>query len=333
MTDVPWLAALPASLGPLDLAAPATVDAHLQRYLDFYTLDLRREFAGLEYAIGKVPSRGRQLVVQVFRPARARGNLLVVHGYLDHVGIYGHAIRYGLQRGLSVVAYDQPGHGLSSGEPVAIDDFADYGVALADVLSACAALPGEWRGLAQSMGGAATLEYLRSRGAAPFRELLLLAPLLRPRGWFGVRAAWWLLHRFRSGVKRGFAVNSHDPQFLAFLEREPLQSRVISVAWVGALRRWLAELPAALPLELPVLLVQGREDATVDWRYNVQRYRQLLPNLRVEYLAQGRHQLVNESADIRYSWQVLADRHFKLEPIAETAQQTVNTPEGGGLSA
>jgi alpha-beta hydrolase superfamily lysophospholipase len=292
----------------------ASVDEQMaaawQDYTSYYSLDVTAAYPAVRHSYGWVESAGHRLAVQVFRTPGAQHNLLLVHGYLDHVGIYGHMIRYGLDRGFNVVAFDLPGHGLSNGPRVSIDNFSVYSQALADVVMACAELPGNWRLLAQSMGGAIVLDYLLKRGQPPFDQIVLLAPLIRPRGWWRVRTGWRVLHRFRQEVKRDFAENSHDPAFLEFLRADPLQHRSISLPWVASLRRWLQDLPSSSDIAMPVLLIQGKEDRTVDWPYNVERYRRLLPGLRVEYLQEGRHQLVNESVSIRDELTALIDDFF-----------------------
>ena len=120
---------------PLQLPGPSPTPL-LQRYLEYYSIDFAAQLSDVAHSVGWIPSGGDQLVVHVWRQPGAVQNLLLVHGYTDHVGIYGHAIRYGLSRGFNVVAFDQPGHGLSTGAQVAIDDFHRYGTAIADVLDA-----------------------------------------------------------------------------------------------------------------------------------------------------------------------------------------------------
>ena len=92
---------------------------------------------------------------------------------------------------------------------------------------------------------------LRSAGrvcaqpALAFRAAVLLAPLVRPTSWTRVRLGHTLLHKFKDSLQRSFNQNSSDPQFLAFVQQDPLQSRQLSLRWVGALRRWLAALPVS----------------------------------------------------------------------------------------
>ena len=114
-----------------------------------------------------------------------------------------------------------------------------------------------------------------------------------------VRFGHIVLRRFIDGTKRGFAENSSDKTFLAFLRQDPLQSRKISIRWIGALRRWLADLPMRDLGIGPVLVLQGDRDGTVAWRRNMKDIPSLIPACQIAYLAGAGHHLANESAAIR----------------------------------
>ena len=80
-------------------------------YFEHYGLD----FPGVSHTFGRLESRGRRLAGHVFLPDEPRGTVVVLHGYLDHVGVHSRLIRFLLGTGHAVAAYDMPGHGLSSG--------------------------------------------------------------------------------------------------------------------------------------------------------------------------------------------------------------------------
>ena len=99
--------------------------------------------------------------------------------------------------------------------------------------------------------------------------------------------------------------------FLDFLRRDPLQCHRISLRWLGALKRWLADLPLQDLGVGPALVIQGRKDSTVDWRYNVAAVAKLFPGSRIHYLPTAGHQLANESGAIREDYfRVLDDYLF-----------------------
>src|SRR5690606_5817419 len=95
-----------------------------------------------------------------------KGVVVVLHGYFDHVGLFGHLIRHLLERGYGVVAFDLPGHGLSSGERASIATFAHYVEVFEAVLREISkAFPVPVAAVGQSTGGAILLNYLARGGA------------------------------------------------------------------------------------------------------------------------------------------------------------------------
>ena len=68
---------------------------------------------------------------------------------------------------------------------------------------------------------------------------------------------------------------------------------------MSALQRWLSQLRYRDLGVGPALIIQGEDDATVDWRYNVGVIRQLFPASEVVYLRGAGHQLANETNKIR----------------------------------
>lgn len=270
----------------------------LDDFCRFYGIDFTTHDPALEHTVGTVDSGGFRLAVHRWTQPGAASSMLVLHGYLDHTGLFGKLIEWGLARGCNVLAFDLPGHGLSDGEPGAIDDFADYSRAIADVLDTVS-LPGLplWV-MAQSTGGAALMEYAGNYDW-PFAATVLLAPLVRPTGWPGIQLGYTVLHHFIDSVPRTFAENSSDLEFLDFIRADPLQSDHISLRWIAALRSWLRRLEHRDLGVGPALIIQGDEDGTVDWRYNVDVVRTLFPGSRVEYLPRAGHQLANETEAYR----------------------------------
>lgn len=305
-----------AALVPLDWAHPPAPGGALADYVRFYGLDFGGRIAGLQHGIGYIdvstplPSDYR-IVVQLFQVPAPRGTVLVMHGYFDHVGLFDHVIEHLLAAGFDVVSFDLPGHGLSSGDRAAITSFSEYQYVLDAVLAGLAKtrLVVPLSVVAQSTGGAIIMEWLLRSGATndtcPFAAVVTFAPLVRPVNWAFNRTLYVLLRFFRRYIARKFAPNSHDEDFLRFLrEQDPLQSRFLSVRWVGAMKKWIPRIERATPCPYPLVVVQGDEDGTVDWRHNLKVVREKFTGARVHMIATGRHQLANESPALRA--QVLA---------------------------
>lgn len=274
-------------------------------YLDAYQLDFYRHFAGLRHGFGAVDTGGFRIATHYWIPPEARGTLVVVHGYYDHVGIFRHAIRFALEHQLAVLTFDLPGHGLSSGEQAAIDSFDQYGDVLRHLLQVARhQLPGPFLGFGQSTGASVLLNYQWRFGehseAVRLEKTVLCAPLVLPCGWQWGRFAFYLCRPFLRRLARGSSRSSHDPAFTRFIQSEdPLQSRYLSLKWVGAMARWHDSVRCAGPLHLPVLVIQGTGDRTVDWRYNLKQLREKIPTAEIHLIPEAGHQLINESPEYR----------------------------------
>lgn len=297
-----------------------------QEYLDFYGINFCREFEGLQHGFGLVDSAVFKIAVHYWLQPQSsesmhsfesaaqglqseasapKGTLFLVHGYYDHAGLYGNIIRSAIERGYSVVIFDLPGHGLSSGERASIDSFTDYSNALAKLLKQFQPLQsGNMYIAGQSTGGAVVLDYLwRSREANvayPFTKTVLLAPLVRARGW---RELGWLLPVLKaatSSFKRSFAPCSHDQEFLDFIAKDdPLQARTLPLQWILAMKAWIARVQSQTMVDEDVLLIQGDADRTVDWKYNNEILQQKIPSMRRHYIEGAAHHLIGESAEYR----------------------------------
>lgn len=282
-----------------------------QYYLNFYQLE---SFSGAGYQQGCVRSGDYEVVYQCWQPTQAlgqaqnqlRGTFYMVHGYYDHLGIYRHLIQALLAQGYAVVGLDLPGHGLSSGPRASIITFQQYTQALWQVIQQThSCYSGPYHLIGQSTGGAVAIDWwLNSGFQSQFRfdSTVLLAPLVKPANWQQGLLSYYLLSPFIQRIKRGYSRNSHNDDFLAFLRDDPLQPRYLAVDWVRALKNWIPTIESADPLSCPMLILQGEEDRTVDWRFNTQLLRQKFPQAQLSFFPQARHHMVNESDEIRQLW-------------------------------
>ncbi len=311
------LAQLPAISFDPGLDAAWVENAGVQTYLNFYDINFTKTLPDITHGFGALDTSGFRIATHYWLPENPKGTLIVMHGYYDHVGIFGNAIECGLQHGFAVLAFDLPGHGLSSGEQVVIDSFDQYADVL-DVLLTTAQklLSSPYYALGQSTGGSVLLNYLwrydAARAAPLLERIALCAPLVLPRGWrYSGRFLYTLVHRFIKRLPRGPSRSSHDPDFNRFIdEQDCLQSPDLSVRWVGAMKAWDQQFRRFPPLDNSILVVQGTQDLTVTWRYNLQQIRRALPNARIEMIPGAGHQLVNEVDDLRAQVFTAINRHF-----------------------
>ena len=299
-------------------AAPSLLTA-LKEYRDFYNLpDLERS-QWREHRIGYEHFAEYEISVQQWLHKAPRANLIVVHGYYDHIGLYGSVIRFCERHHFNLLAFDLPGHGLSGGPRAEIGSFDEYTKIFDGLFSQAAAQwPGPWYALGQSTGGAILSTWLLAHRPVPAQDgpvsVALLAPLLKPQGW---NIGRWLapaIAPFRQRLRRRFRHDGNTPDFSYFLEQhDPLQPHYLSVRWVLALSQWISELEAKAPLEYPVFLVQGDQDKTVAWQYNLSAYQKLFPNLMTHLIPGAHHHLVNDQGDYQDTMYQWLGNHFVIE--------------------
>jgi len=298
-------------LGRLELFNPAArreLSVEMEAYCRFYGLDLWVEHPDVTYHQGYINAAHHEVMVHYFKLPEStlvKGTVFILHGYFDHVGLYTQLIDRCLGAGFDVLAYDQPGHGLSSGTPAAIGSFLEYQAVLSEVLAQVdGKLRGPWYAVGQSTGGAILIDYLLSnhhnQETSAFRKVVLLAPLVRPVGWLGAKVLHSLVKPFLSRWRRAFGANSSNTRFLSFLrEHDPLQARAVHVDWVTALRKWVPHIESARPVDFPVTVVQGEKDLTVDWQHNLRIIRNKFSSVKERRIPDGRHHLVNEAQDLQ----------------------------------
>ncbi|RYZ82198.1 MAG: alpha/beta hydrolase, partial [Moraxellaceae bacterium] len=217
-------------------------------YLNAYSINFTKEFLSVYHGFGYVDAAGFRIATHYWMPEEAQGTLLVVHGYYDHIGIFDNVIRFALQHKFAVLAFDLPGHGLSSGDPAVIDSFDQYGDVLAQILQQSESLmPKPMYAFGQSTGCAVLLNYLwrykeQHDSVTKFEKIVLGAPLILARGWRGVhmgRYVYAAMKHFVQYLHRGRTRSSHDASFNQFImQKDCLQAKRLSLRWVGAMKEW-----------------------------------------------------------------------------------------------
>ena len=295
--------------------ASSPVDEQTWRPMDAALLDDYNQFYGLQFDgverhLALIESTGERITMQAFVPSQReiRAWAVVCHGYYDHVGLYGHLINDLLERDIAVMSFDQPGHGLSSGDRANINDFQQY-VNVIKVVhdfarSSALEKPLHWFG--QSMGGALVMEYWRQQvDEKPTGEVVLLAPLVRPYAWPVMRWAFALAKRTVAARPRNMDANMLNKEFLSLLAADPLQAKVLPVAWVQAMINWFTKFEKYPNSSMPLNIVQGYEDRTVSFRHNLKVLSSQFENAAIRIIPKARHHLVNETPEIYaeiWSW-------------------------------
>ena len=294
--------------------APASPGEHTLDYLLHYGIDFAD--GEREHRVGTFEVDGETLVGHLILPRDAVGTAFVIHGYFDHVGLYGHLFRYCLSRGLAVATLDLPGHGLSTGRAASIESFDRYVRAYRGLRTLVEPLvPAPWHLFGQSMGGAIAMAHLLDAGYtaanAPYRNIVLFAPLVRPYMWTRLRFIYHSLRWFLGEWPRTFSGNSNDPGFTEFLrDADPLQAKAVAVPWVTAMVQWMKRFDRQPRTDLPLLVLQGDDDETVDAEHNLARISGKFA-ADTQWLPGAKHHLVNEAAEIRGAMFTHVDRRWR----------------------
>jgi alpha-beta hydrolase superfamily lysophospholipase len=295
-------------LSLLSLESADTSSEAIQGYRAFYALDQ----LSAHYYQGYLRAGDHRIHVQIFQPlTQVQGTVWLLHGYLEHSGLYQPMIAELLAQSFAVLTMDLPGHGLSSGEETGISEFSVYQDMLNDIhiwvtQHAVAALPKPWVGIGQSTGCSIWMDHvlqMSARKHAPIVErLLLISPLIRP-----AKSGWWqnpigllLMSHIKHNIPRKFRRNNSNPDYLRFIRlQDPLQPRTMAMSWILALSRWMPYMDALPASRFPVWLIQGMRDQTVNWRYNNAFVRRKFRLKVALILEDASHQLVNECQEIR----------------------------------
>ncbi|WP_158738440.1 alpha/beta hydrolase [Alteribacillus sp. YIM 98480] len=269
----------------------------IKKYVDKYNLP--HENVKYEW----VKYDDSSLFFQLFSPTHPlerKKTVLFLHGFFDHTGTNAALIWHLLNQGYSVAAFDLPGHGLSGGERFKVDSFQQYQNALESILKTLRKRGiTELHGVGHSTGGAILADYLLTSGPAPFKKVCLISPLIRSNQWWVSKLSTPLVSLFRDELPRRFRMNSGNTAFMKKLKADPLQGKIISLKWVDAMFEWEKQLKAKAPINHNILILQGTEDQTVDWKHNLEAYLKLFPRAKRMLVDEGSHHLINERKEQR----------------------------------
>ena len=288
------VAQVKSDLVSLDPTQPPRTTKAIANYWQYYRLDCAQSTHWCGTFLSGRDTLCGHLWLPLLAPARA--TVFVIHGYYDHVGITTNLINRMVAQGYAVAAFDLPGHGLSSGARVSIEDFSRYRDALVCFTGVVTSVaPQPWILTCHSTGGAVALEYLFTSDSSAFAHTILLAPLVRGDLWELSRFGNKLLKPFVKTTVRWFRRSSHDRKFLKWFKSEPLQEHQFPMQWAQAMYAWNDRFIKYAPRPFPVSIIQGDNDETVAWRYNIPCLQKKIPTAAVYMLQGARHQLLNET--------------------------------------
>lgn len=298
--------AWPTAAHAAGTAVPPSAHAYYRHYLLGDTAQ-QRYLGALGLSFG---GRNEHVAVQTFVPPVSTTStlrtVLLLHGYLDHLGLNRCVVEELLGAGFVVCAVDLPGHGLSGGGRGTIGDFAEYAAVLQRLIGEIRAdrVPGvisttSLCGLGHSTGATALLEYLE-QGGNELEALVFLAPLIRlfafPLARLGVRLTSGVVDT----LPRRISGSSSNEEYMQFArEFDPLGIYEASLEWAEAYLLWEERRREIRVNTLPLLLVQAGRDSVVDVEYNTAFLQRFFPELEYLHYPEARHSIFTEPHEKR----------------------------------
>ena len=291
------------TIEPIEDVNPAGYSPAVRDYFSHYGLD--GEWCDAEHVFGSFESTGFTLAAHLYKPAQYTATVVLLHGYLNHTGQFRHLIRYLLENGFAVAVYDLPGHGLSGGEPAAIDSFDQYVATSQDFMRVVKRyLDGPYMGVGFSTGAAILIEMMLKNIADEFEKIVLAAPLIHWTAYEQSKDTYRAYVQFTQRIARFHRKNSSDRDYLVFNKTQDyLHATHLSLKWVKALFDWNDKIEPMAVCERKVLVLQGDKDGTVDWQYNLDLIDKKFPNADIKKISGANHELFNEA--MKYKKQTL----------------------------
>ena len=259
----------------------------------------------------------------------SRGTVVIAQGRAEFIEKYFETVGELLTRGLTVVAFDWRGQGLSDREldnsrKGHIDDFSLYERDLDAILDQVLIpfCPEPWFAMGHSMGGAILIRQARA-GRSPFERLMLTAPMLELHGlaFPGIlRAVAKVLDLIGMGGAfipggGGTAILTkpfRDNKLTTDPDRYARNANIAAAAphlavgdptigWIDAafaIFDEFADPEYARRTLTPILIVAGAGDRIVDLHV-MERFASRLKAGRMIMLSRGRHEILMEKDDIR----------------------------------
>lgn len=292
-----WIKEIVEGAFQLQHKNPHFYQSSLQHYLSYYRFQISHFH---EYRCGYEKVQNKKIFYQFFINKEAVHTVILVHGYLDHSGGLSRTINYLLCKNINVITVDLPGHGFSEGEEGGIAHFNDYisPVQIANELASIYLKGTMIHGVGHSTGGA-IIFHAASEKRINVEKLALIAPLYYPYKWNVIRRTYHLFQNIVSDRKRLFKKNSSDEVYYQFLKNDPLQGRILKVDWLHALEEWQKEFQNCHIVNIPVYILQGTKDTTVEWKKNLFFYKSKCTKMQTALFEGGRHQLLNERLGVR----------------------------------
>ena len=247
----------------------------------------------------------RQLFYRIWRPAGARGLLVIVHGFGEHGGRYRHVADALAGQGLAVALPDLWGHGRSGGARGDAPRFMSY-VEDLHTLTEDVLLPQsgqtQFAAYGHSLGGLIVIHWALTR-PPKLKRLITQSPFLEagfpvPR-WktAGAQCLARLWPRAALPMDLDADALTRDPVVVSAYRQDPLVHNQISArTYRGILQAGRDALAAAQAIEVPTLVLYGEADRIVSLAAVRHWFEQLRCQKRIVSFPESYHELHHEAA-------------------------------------
>lgn len=216
-------------------------------------------------------SGGTRLFCRLWEPDEVKGNLILVHGALEHGGRYEHVAPWFAAQGFAVWAMDHRGHGRSEGPRMYVNRFDDYVEDLRALVQRATEKYGRPVLLGHSMGGLVSYWYAVAHPKT-------IAGLVLSSPWFKTRAKptpiqaallpvlGALFPRLQIPGAVPSETCTRNPEFHARDKADPLIASKVTPRWWQECNRAAAEacqMDMSPPSDLPVFFLQAGDDLLV----------------------------------------------------------------------
>lgn len=247
---------------------------------------------------------GCQLFFRERHVEQAVSTVVLVHGFAEHSGRYGHVMDALEKAQINVVACDLRGHGKSPGKRGHIDSFSQY---IDDVKATVDFAKQKYKVkkvalMAHSMGALVATHY-----AEQYQQnlcaLVLSSPLFGIRGdvpkW--KRLVGHLMSKYYPSFSLSSAIQgcdlSHDSKQVARYDQDPLIFHHVAARWFTEVQKAYEEAKHIAPhLKIPLLLQLSNTDRIVDDQQSLLWYKKCSMLDRTQLVYDGFfHEIYNET--------------------------------------
>lgn len=241
-------------------------------------------------------------------PGTARGAVVIVHGYGEHIERYGHVGQALSSAGWAVRGYDLRGHGMSPGVRGHCLRFGEYLDDLALIVAkAKVSEAAPLYLLGHSFGALVSCMYLLERPPGGVSGLVLSSPYFKLA--MDVPQVKLLAGKLLSKIYPGLALPSgvkgadvsRDPEVAAAYDRDPLNNRQATARWfTESTAAQEAVLRRAGEITVPTLVLHGGADRIACPRRTEEVFARLGSTDKALHILPGQyHEIFNELAEDR----------------------------------